>query len=340
MRADDLKSRLGGLTCSVVILKPLLARARAQGVDTTSLLRELGLRLPDLNDVDARIAEFDRLRLWEAVAGRAHDPAFGLHVAQSAAVGAFDVLDYALCYSATLGDALGRILRYHRVLSDAWDFELKIRRGVAHLVRRAETSERHSVEALCALLLLRARKITIQPITPRFVRFSHPRPSNVNPYAALFACPVQFDCPITELAFDSADLTLPTSKADEGLVTVLDRHMQDLLDRLPHADEFVQAVHRVVAHALRGGKPTLASTARAMRSSTRTVQRRLLDRGTTHRIVVDQVRRELAERLVAAGRQSLTEVAFLVGFSELSGFQRTFKRWTGRSPHEFRAAKR
>jgi AraC-like DNA-binding protein len=340
MVASDRGRGLNGLTSSVVVLKPLLGFARSHGVDTAALLGDLGLQLPELDDIDRRISEIDKERLWREAASRASDSEFGLHVAQRAAVGAFDVLDYALCYSATLGDALGRILRFHRVLSDVWALDLRIRGGVAHLRRTMEMPERHGTEALCALLLLRARKITARQIAPRFVRFSHARPSNTKLHAALFSCPVYFDCAATELAFDSADLTLPTSKADAGLVAVLDRHMRDLLERLPQADEFVQAVYRAVAHALRGGRPTLASTARAMRSSTRTVQRRLLDRGTTHRKVVDDVRRELAERLVGASQQSLTEIAFLVGFSELSGFQRTFKRWTGSSPYEFRAAKR
>ena len=340
MVATDRGRRLHGLTSSVVVLKPLLGCARSSGVDTTALLSDLGLKLPDLDDIDRRISELDKERLWQEAASRTMDAEFGLHVAQCAAVGAFDVLDYALCYSATLEDALRRILRFHRVLSDAWALDLRVRGGVAHLRRTMELPERHSTEALCALLLLRARKITDRWIAPRFVRFSHAQPANTELHSSLFSCPIYFECAATELAFESADLALPIAKANAGLVAVLDRHMRDLLDRLPHTDEFVQAVYRAVAHTLRGGRPTLASTARAMRSSTRTVQRRLLDRGTNHRSVVDDIRRELAERLVRASQQSLTEIAFLVGFRELSGFQRTFKRWTGLSPSEFRQAKR
>jgi AraC-like DNA-binding protein len=338
--ARDRRRRLSGLTASVVSLKPLLGFARARGVDTTALLAQLGLELSNLDDIDRRISEFDKERLWHEVAIQAKDVAFGLHVAQFAPVGALDVLDYSLCYSATLGDAIDRILQFHRVLSDVCAFDLDTRGGVVHLRRTLETPERHSVEALCALVVLRARRITTRDISPRFVRFSHSRPSDTKQHTALFSCPVHFECATTELAFESADLMLPSSRADAGLVEVLDRHMRDLLDRLPHADEFIQAVHRAVAHALRGGRPTLASTARAIGATTRTVQRRLHERGITHRSVVDDVRRELAERLVGASRHPLTEIAFLVGFAELSGFQRTFRRWTGLSPCEFRAAKR
>ena len=159
----------------------------------------------------------------------------------------------------------------------------------------------------------------------------------MRPVSSLFGCPVQFASVSSELVFDARELALPVRNANSGLAAVLDRHMQDVLDRLPHTDEFVHRVHQVVAKALHGGNATLAATARALHTSTRTVQRRLRESGTSHRQVVDTVRRELAERLVVAGRLSVTEIAFLVGFSEVSGFRRTFKRWTGVSPSEMRA---
>jgi AraC-like DNA-binding protein len=66
------------------------------------------------------------------------------------------------------------------------------------------------------------------------------------------------------------------------------------------------------------------------------VQRRLLEHGTTHTEVVDTFRRELARRLMQERRMSVTEIAFLLGFTDVSGFRRTFKRWTGRSPNHVR----
>jgi hypothetical protein len=90
MVARDRSRRLNGLTSSVVVLKPLLGLARSHGVDTAALLGDLGLQLPELDDIDRRISELDKERLWQEAARRARDAEFGLHVAQCAAVGAFD----------------------------------------------------------------------------------------------------------------------------------------------------------------------------------------------------------------------------------------------------------
>jgi AraC-like DNA-binding protein len=73
-----------------------------------------------------------------------------------------------------------------------------------------------------------------------------------------------------------------------------------------------------------------------LQASPRTVQRRLAEHGTSHLQVVDSVRRGLAERLVAEGRMSITEIAFLLGFADLGGFERMYRRWTGMSPSRAR----
>ena len=82
----DRRRRLSGLTASVVALKPLLGFAGSRGVNAAALLGELGLELPDLDNVDRRISEFDKERLWHEAASRAKDAEFGLHVAQCAPV--------------------------------------------------------------------------------------------------------------------------------------------------------------------------------------------------------------------------------------------------------------
>jgi len=70
--------------------------------------------------------------------------------------------------------------------------------------------------------------------------------------------------------------------------------------------------------------------------SGRTLQRRLSDRGYSFQKVVDEARRELAERLLKGTEYPLAEVAFLTGFSEQSAFNRAFKRWAGQTPRSFR----
>ncbi len=70
----------------------------------------------------------------------------------------------------------------------------------------------------------------------------------------------------------------------------------------------------------------------------RTLQRKLSEENTSYKELLDETRRELANQYLRQATLSVSEVTYLLGFSEPSNFSRAFKRWTGRTPSEFRAA--
>ncbi len=318
------------------MLRPMIAYARTRGVDVETILRATGLSSAQLDEFDRRIPEGARCRAWVDVAEQAKDPFFGLHVAERVRVGAFDVLDYAMAFSSTVGEAIDHMIRFHRVLCDSWDYKLDVEGSNAHL-RRVERTPRHEAEGNLAFLVLRARHATGCDIVPHQIRFPHGKPSDTSHHAALFRCPVRFGCPASEIVFDPATLALPNTTANEGVETVLVRYMNEMLERLPKTESFVEQVRAVVCRTLRHGPPDLGKTARALHASTRTVQRRLSEHGTRFSDVVESVRRPLGERLVAEGRLSITEIAFLLGFVDVSGFRAAYKRWTGTSPSRGRS---
>lgn len=332
------RPRVDPRVASVLTLRPMITYARTQGVDVTALLTSLGVptRLePDLHD--QCVPERVRLEAWLRASEESADPFFGLHVAESAGVGAYDVLDHALAVSATLEDAYGRFVRFHRVLADGLAMRMEMRDGLAHL-RRLFVTPRHEAEAVAAVLVRRGRELTGRELVVREVRFAHASPAEIGPLEALFRCPIHFGRPSTELVLHASALSYPILGSNPPLAAVLDRYMREIIARLPDDSSFVRRARRAVADAMSNGRPSLAATARLLRASPRTVQRELHDAGTSHRAIVEDVRRELASRFVDASDFSLTEIAFLLGFSDVSGFRRTFKRWTGESPKRARAA--
>ena len=328
-------------TASVAVLRPVVTFARARGVDVAPILDEVGLTLPALDDRDLRIPEASRLRVWAELAARSGDPFFGLHMAaeylaKSSSIGAFDVLDYALYFSSTLRQFFERFIRFHRVFSDAWALKATVDGSVARY-RRMERTPPPEAEAVFGFLVVRARALTSTKIAPREVCFAHRAPRDEAPYAALFRSPVRFGAPVPEIVFDATDLALPITTANPGVAAVLERYMSEMLERLPKSDSFVERVRSVVARKLCEGPPSLAKIARELHASPRTVQRKLDERGTRYSEVVDLVRHELGVRLVAEGRLSITEIAFLLGFEEVSGFRSVYKRWTGVPPSRGRS---
>jgi AraC-like DNA-binding protein len=309
----------------------MLTYARTRGVDVDAILDDIGVSPSALDDFDQRIPEASRCRAWVEAAEAAQDPFFGLHVVERSSVGAYDVLDYSLCSSSTLGEGLEELVRFHSVLCDAWASRFGAEGGV-YRMRRVERTPSHEVEALFALLVLRARELTGVDIVPHEVRFAHAAPPDTTHHAELFRCPVRFACPASELMLDAGDVALSIKTADRRLEGVLERYMTEVLGRLPRNDTLVERVRATVARQTGGGRPTLSRTAREQHMSPRTLQRKLSEHGTRFAEVVEAHRREVAERLVTEGQMSVTEIAFLLGFADVGSFRRLYKRWTGTPP--------
>jgi AraC-like DNA-binding protein len=108
-------------------------------------------------------------------------------------------------------------------------------------------------------------------------------------------------------------------------------HLAELVHR--SADNVLRIA---VNSSLRGGIPKMDEVARKLHMSARTLQRRLQDDGLSFQDLVAEVRRDLSARYLEEADMSLAEVAFLIGFSEVSTFHRAFKQWTGLTPAEYR----
>ena len=327
-----------GSTASALVLRPIVDYAAACGVDRRSLLADLGIREAALLNPDYRVADAVHARLWAEASAGSRDPIFGLHVAEHTPMGAYGALEYALRFSLTLKEAFFRMARFYRVLCDALATAVVVRGDVALVRRVARPHHAQESECLLAYLALRAREIAGPGFRLREVRFAHAAPADAAPHAALFGCPVHFASPADEIQFAARDLERQAHPVAPGLADVLDRHMLQILSGLPSGDDPVmeRVSHAVAATLREQRRPTLRGTAAAIKASPRTLQRWLSERSVTHRDVVDRTRRDMAMHLLEKGAHSVTEIAFLLGFADVGGFARRFKRWTGRKPSSIR----
>jgi AraC-like DNA-binding protein len=320
-----------GSTVSVLGLRVMVSYAKERGVDIRALFSELGVEPDVLDNDDNRLPVRLARRAWELAAVRSKDGSFGLHAAERATVGCFEALDYVLWASSTFGEVVERMQRYHRVIADDVAMHV-VRTGRLVRLRRSFADRRHRAESAFGIVAIRGRELCGRAFRIQEVRFVHHAPADVRPHRALFRCPVRFGAPAHELVFEADQMQLPVRTAKPGLAKVLDRHLKHIIAQLPQGQTYLQRVDDAIARTLYQGRPSLAATARALHASPRTVQRNLQEIGVTHREVVDDVRREMADRLLATSRMSVSEVAFLLGFEDVSGFRRAYRKWTGTNP--------
>ena len=328
------------MSTSVPLLQAVVLGATARGVDPGVLLETAGLEPEDLSDPDARLPLTSTLRLWDQAAHLSGDLAFGVHLAEEIQITAYGAFGYAVRASATLGDALARIQRFLRLVIDGPVLEVvraPDRLALRHLVARPGLqAPRQGVEMFVAALA----QVPIQGgaplLRPVSASFRHAAPPDDAEQRRVLGCPVAWGAAHDEVCFRPDAWDHPLSSAEPGLALVLDRHLQDLIDRVPAAVDFRDQVRGALASELRGGEPELEHVAQRLRLSPRSLQRRLHAEDTTLQQELATLRRDLALRHLREGRESIAEIAFLLGFSEVSTFHRAFKRWTGMTPAEAR----
>lgn len=144
-----------------------------------------------------------------------------------------------------------------------------------------------------------------------------------------------FDAPFDEIRLPDAILALPTPRADPMLAAFFERYLDAIVARLP-ADSFVGRSVAAIEPMLPDGVVQLEVVADCLRVSTRSLQRRLADAGTSFSDLVDRTRQTRALGLLDAG-VAIGEIAWMLGYSEPSAFHRAFFRWTGSTPSGWRA---
>ena len=325
-------------TLSVLVVRALAAALASAGADPRALLDEVGVPPEALDRPEARLPASVVFRAIERAADLTRDELFCLRAADAIPIGALETLDFAMRSSATIGDALGRAARYYALVDDRTELSAERAGDVARLVGRNRTipaAPRAATELLFALALARGRQLTGQAWPLHRVAFRAEPPRDVRGHEEFFGVPVHFGQAVDELVFDASFLDAPCLTRDEALAAFFDRHALASIAQLPATATFAHEVRRAIAEAL-GTDPGLEATARRLRTSARTLQRRLGEEGTSHKEVLEAVRREMAAKLLADADMSVGEVAYLLGFFDPSTFHRAFKRWTGTTPAEFR----
>jgi AraC-like DNA-binding protein len=315
--------------------------AAASGVKSEELENATGFRAASASDPDARIPLAMETALWEEAAKRTGDTSFGIHTAERLQPGQFDVLDYVIRTAPSPRVAVERVVRYNRLEHDIAVFSIADRGAITRIEHAfgdgRHVQSRHAAEFTLASLIVFGSQITGTRMLPRAVEFTHARPAATSEHVRLFGVEPRFRADVNALEWDRDVLDRPNPTADPALARTILRHADSLLAALPEATtSYADRVRRILADKLGEGDATLVSAARQLKMSERSLQRRLSADGVTFDALLDEVRHQLSLRYLADPQIAISEVAYLLGYSEPSPFHRAFKRWTGATPSEVR----
>jgi len=328
---------------SVLVTLParLLNIAVRCGLDREAVLATARVDPAVFTDRDNRLPVESAARLWQVVMRELPDRVLALELMADFVPGDIGVLGYVLHQTETLEGALEAVVRYMRLANQ----------GATPHVERSPTTTRvrfslhpsllatqQLPEATVALLIGFIRRAVDLEFAPSAIHLPHPRTERSDALEQIFRVKIDHGQPGVGIEFPSALLSRPVVGADPNLAAYLRRQADLMLSRIDDAKGVSHETARRLAERLGLGEPSQALIAKQLGLSERTLQRRLQEEGTTFNRLLESTRKDVALGYLANPKLAAYEVSFLVGYTEPATFFRAFKRWTGKTPQQYRAS--
>jgi AraC-like DNA-binding protein len=325
-------------TVANVSSRAIVDLCRSKGVASESLLGAAGIPQRLIAESGAIISADQAFALWEEAGRATRDALIAEHVAETVPFGAYAIGDYLLAAGPSPREALDKLIRVFPLVNGAFELRLTSRGPAASLQLYnpydAESASRLHVEFFFALIHSRLRYASRIDWHPREIWFTHSAPAQCdNGHRIFFQCPVRFNQPVNQLTLDREFLEFSLPYADPLLSETLEHHARRLL-AVGAEDDFLRDVRHALYEGCIRGDVRLPAIAKKLALSSRSLQRELNSRGTSYRDELDQLRRYLALDMLPT--TPIDEIAAFLQFSESSAFYRAFRRWTGRTPQEYR----
>lgn len=324
-----------GPTVSSADLRMILEALGRLGYDAGGLQRAVGITSSDLNDTDARFP----CELHAAIVTRAQVERplknFALRVVEVTPIGANPLVDYLVVTSDTVGDGLTQLARYFRLVGPPVNIEVRERERPIRILFDCPFYE-FGAEYTIALTMRNFRQETGGKFRAEHVNFAHALDDR-SEYEHLFGCPVNVDQSWGGIVLSAEVWSVPMNRRDPVLRAVLERHSAEIAARTPSVSHGLeQELREVLSARVLGGDTRMEVVARHLGITPRTLQRRLAEAETSYQEMLDEARKVAAIEYISSSTLSISEIAYLLGYSDSAAFSRAFKRWTGMTPQVFR----
>jgi AraC-like DNA-binding protein len=326
-------------TVSAVVPILIASAAGKEGIDPTQIVSAHELQSPPR--ADEHIAATDYFAVWRRALARIPDAAFALRAATVFQLEDHEVFGFLAMSSRTLGEAYERTATYRALYCVGARWELQIDADAARLIWYPWPGDLHDLGYCAAMDFAVAdmadaiRRLGRSAPMPRAVRLRHRAPAEEAAYATHFGVAPSFNSPLYELEYARDLPDQPISTFNSRLRDYFDQECKRLLSAVPASTTMSSQVRKELIRCMDGGDSSVEGVAKRLAISSRSLQRRLTEEGTRFNDLLTDVRSEFAQRYLARGTVSASEVAYLLGFTEPPAFFKAFKRWTGMTPREF-----
>jgi len=319
-----------------------LQRLEELGVRAPAVLRRAGLPQAFIHQARALLNTEELFALWRAVGEVSTDPSIGLLLGTETKTERFHPIGLAALSSENFGSAIDQMARYKQltcpeeILQEKNDEEWSIQ---FRWLLADEVEPPVLIECCFTWVLSTARVGTGTRISPVRVEFVQPR-AHVKTIERHFGCPVVCGTPRNAIIFRATDANRPFVTRNAELLGILAPQFDEELKEENGDENFIERVRIAIQQRLTGRRPTIEDIADALHISSRTLQRRLQDDGSSFQRVLEEARHQLARHYLNNSVLELNEAAYLLGYEDGNSFVRAFRTWEGVPPARWREQQR
>lgn len=325
--------------------RALLEFAASRGADRNTLLQRAGIKAEDLSQQDNRVAVSDYVDLLKAAAELTGEPGITLQFGQAVRMQDISIVGLICEACETTIDVAQQLNRYAALVVDDGDEPATLMRGVSKdgglwiegpadvFTNNPLIAETEFARLVWNTRAMFANSPEFQRLKfPRVVHFRHEEPSYQAEFEGIFQAPIVFSSHWNAMQIDVEFLSLKQPPVNRYVFGVLSDRADALLESLRNSKNTRGRVESLLIRMLHTGEASMDVVADKLGVSRRTLHRQLKDEGVTFVQVLDELRHKLALHFLSGKKVSVSETAYLVGFSDPAAFSRAFKRWTGTSP--------
>ncbi len=321
-------------------INALVQAADMLSVPVDRFLAREGIDRERLKDSECRFPVMSLFNLYESIALAGNCPEIGLYTGRIAHINGLNLQLYMSTVCHTFREYLNLMPSVLRFAGDIGEVKIKGEGRFIRLEWHPLWDETRHHRFLTDELLVTSANIVnslcIKPIPVLKAHFSYSKPDDVGPLQAFLGSDLSFDQPISCLYFARESLDFPLTQMHVDLTKTMPGSFRSLVDDGPVEDAFLAELRTSILQLLPAGEMTIDTVAAQLNVSRRTLQRRLSDRDTQFVQVLQGVRQSLSLRYLSDKRLGITDIAFLLGYSDQSSFSSAFKSWHGVSPREYR----
>ena len=318
--------------------------AATQGASRKDLLALTNMEFEVLSDMETKVSSEVYNAVLEKAVEQTRNQHLGLHLGNFLSLSAAGIIVQIVQLSRTVEEGLNYIIQFANLGCSSLPFQLNVKNDKAIIsvkpieawMQQSALAVEQTIDGYFVFTLRECFTLTRKKFRPEYIHLRRKKPKSFMEFEKIFECPVYFSKNEDAIFFDSKLLKEEVVTSDYELLKVLVQHAEAKLEKVNADKGIVEIVKQSIISLIKPQFPSLEQVADNLNVSTRTLQRRLRQENQTFKSVLEELKRQWAIDYLKKPELSVKEIAYLLDYSEPSAFVRSFKRWTGKSPGEFR----